>query len=87
MWGSELSLLWVSLCNIVTFQSVGHLPSRYGVAYIIAPPAISMWLPLCLLEWNIFFGSFQPILLKIVQQLVIILLLLLEEVSSSPSTP
>ena len=25
MWGSELSLPWVSLCNIVTFQFVGCL--------------------------------------------------------------
>ena len=27
MWGLELSLLWLNLCNIVTFQSVG-CPSR-----------------------------------------------------------
>ena len=33
--GSELSCLWVSLCNIVTFQSVCHPPSGYGVAYIM----------------------------------------------------
>ena len=31
-WVSELSLPWVSLCYIVTFQSVDHLPSGYGVA-------------------------------------------------------
>ena len=39
-WGSELSLPWVSLCNIVTFQSVGSPASGYGVAYynVIAPP-------------------------------------------------
>ena len=28
-WGSELSLPWVSLCNVVTFQSVSHPPDGY----------------------------------------------------------
>ena len=31
--GSELSIPWVNLCNIVTFHIVGCPPSRYGVAY------------------------------------------------------
>ena len=31
MWGSELLLPWVSLCDIVTFQSVGHPPGRMGL--------------------------------------------------------
>ena len=35
MWGLELSLLWVSLCDIVTFQSVGRPPGGHGVAYIV----------------------------------------------------
>ena len=34
MWSSELSLPWVSLCNIVTFESFSHTPGRYGVTYI-----------------------------------------------------
>ena len=40
MWGSELSLLWVSLCEPVSFQSVG-LPTQeiWGCLYhVIAPP-------------------------------------------------
>ena len=40
MWGSELSLLWVSLCEPVSFQSVG-LPTQevWGCIYHeIAPP-------------------------------------------------
>ena len=40
MWGSELSLWWVSLCNLVTFQTVGGPPGGY----------VGMWLPLCLSE-------------------------------------
>ena len=32
--GSELSLPWVSLCDIVTFQSVIHLLDGYEVAYM-----------------------------------------------------
>ena len=33
--GLELSLLWESLCKIVTFQSVGHPLRRYGIAYMV----------------------------------------------------
>ena len=28
-WGSELSLLWENLCNIIIFQSVGHTHGRW----------------------------------------------------------
>ena len=35
LWNSELSLLWVSLSDTVTFQSVGHPPGGYSVAYIM----------------------------------------------------
>ena len=38
MWGSELSLLWRSLCDTVIFQSVGHLIGGYGIAYISKVP-------------------------------------------------
>ena len=34
IWGSELSLQWVSLCDTVTFQSMGCPPGEYSVAYI-----------------------------------------------------
>ena len=34
-WSSELSLLEVSLCDTVTFQSVSRPHGRYGVAYIL----------------------------------------------------
>ena len=50
-WGSELSLPWVSLCNTVTL--VCGPPTQWvgGCLYfIIAPPTISVWLLLCLLE-------------------------------------
>ena len=32
--GSKLSPLWESLCDVVIFQSVGHPPGGYGIAYI-----------------------------------------------------
>ena len=38
MWGSELPLLWESLCDIVIFQSVGPPPGRSGNAYILTTP-------------------------------------------------
>ena len=30
MWGSELSLLWDSLCDMIIFQFAGHPPTRFG---------------------------------------------------------
>ena len=30
-WGSELSLLWENLCNIIIFQFVSCLPNGYGI--------------------------------------------------------
>ena len=50
--GSELSLLYVSLCEPVSFQSVG-LPTLevWGCLYgVIAPSYLLMWPPLFLLE-------------------------------------
>ena len=52
-----------------------------------ALPTILMWLLLCLLVYAIFFGSYQSILLMVVQRVVVILLFSWEKVSSSPSTP
>ena len=51
---------------------------RWGCLHrvITPPPAISVWPPLCLLEWDIFFDGLQSIGLKVVWQLVVILLLL-----------
>ena len=48
-WCLELPFPWVSLYDIVTFQSVGHPPSGYQVAYITLPTILT-WPPLCLLE-------------------------------------
>ena len=42
-WGSELSLLWESLCNIIIIQSVGHPPGHMGFHYITSP----LLLPVC----------------------------------------
>ena len=41
--------------------------------HVIDPCTTSLWPLLCLLVWDIFFGSFQSILV-VVQQLVVILL-------------
>ena len=30
-WGSELSLLWENLCNIIIFQFLGHPPRENGI--------------------------------------------------------
>ena len=43
MQGSELSLLWESLCNIIIIQSVGHPPGHMGFHYITSP----LLLPVC----------------------------------------
>ena len=40
MWGSELSLLWESFCNIGIFQSVGCPPGGYRIAYIFKVPLL-----------------------------------------------
>ena len=40
IWGSELSLKWVSLCDIATFQSVGLPSGGHGVAYIVKLPLL-----------------------------------------------
>ena len=31
VWGSELSLLWENLCDIIIFQFVGRPPGAYGI--------------------------------------------------------
>ena len=60
-WGSEPSLQWVDFCGISVLQSVSHPPSSYGIWFYCdcSPPTISLWLPLCLWMWSIFFGEFQ----------------------------
>lgn len=35
VWGSDLSLLWVSIIDVVTLQSVGLPPGGCGVAWIM----------------------------------------------------
>ena len=75
---------WVSLMQLLSSLWAAQLLS--GCLYcIIALPNILMWPPLCLLEKDIIFDSFQSIWLKVVQGLVVITSLLLwEKVSSSP---
>ena len=60
-WGSEPSLQWVDFCGINVLQSVSHPPSSYGIWFSCdcTPPAVSLWLLLCLWMWGIFFGEFQ----------------------------
>ena len=42
MWGSDLSLLWENLCNIIILQFVGHPPRGYGFACIVSLPLL-LW--------------------------------------------
>ena len=59
---SELSLLYMSLCGTVTFQSVG-LPTWevWGCLYhVISPSYLLMWPPLCLLEEDVFLKVSGP---------------------------
>ena len=60
-WGSEPSLQWVDFCGISVLQSVSHPPSSYGNWFYCdcTPPAVSLWLLLCLWMWAIFFHEFQ----------------------------
>ena len=55
MWGSDLSLLWENLCDIIIFQFVGRPPDRYVRWFYrdCAPPTISLWFLLC-------FGEVDP---------------------------
>ena len=53
MWGSELSLLLLSLCDIFTLWYIYRPPTqwvRICLYCIITTPVISMWPPLSLLE-------------------------------------
>ena len=60
-WGSEPSLHWVEFCGIVVLQFVCQSPSGYRIWFYCdwAPPAIPLWLLLCLLMCGLFFGEFQ----------------------------
>ena len=72
---SELSVLWMSLSDIVTFKCVGCSSTDYGIAYITWLPLLPSWCGLLFAFWSriSFFDSFQAILLKVVQKLVGIL--------------
>ena len=63
-WGSEPSLQLVDLCGISVLQLVSHPPSSYGIWFYCdcAPLTISLWHPLYLWMWGIFFGEFQCLL-------------------------
>ena len=60
-WGSEPSLQWVDFCGVSVLQFVSHPRSSYGIWFYChcAPPAVSLWLLLCLWMWGIFFGEFR----------------------------
>ena len=60
-WDSEPSFQWVDFCGISVLQSVSHPPRGYEIWFYCdcAPPAVSLWLLLCLWMWGIFFGEFQ----------------------------
>ena len=69
-----LSLTWCSKpsqqCknfDLTILQSMGHLPSEYGIWFYhdFTPPTVSLWVLLCLWMWDIlffffFFGGFWP---------------------------
>ena len=77
MWGSELSLLQVSLCEPVTFQSVDFPPGRCGIAYIEQSPLLPLDVASSLSSGRgYFFKRLQSIWLTVVQHLVVILLFL-----------
>ena len=56
MWGAEPSQQWENFFGITVVQFTSG-PPRYGIWFyrVWAPPIISLWLPLCLWMWGIFF--------------------------------
>ena len=68
--GEPLKYSYFPVCELPTWWVWGCL------YHIISSPTISMWPSLCLLVWDIFFGSFQSIWLIAVQQMVVVLLFL-----------
>ena len=60
-WGSKPSLQWVDFCDITVLQFVSSPSCSYGLWFYCdcTPPAISLWLLLCLWMWGMFFGEFQ----------------------------
>lgn len=75
MWGSELSLLWEKLCDIIVFQFVIHPPRDCAVWFDhdCSSPTILMWLLLFFGYRVSFLIGFNGFLLVVVQQLVVIL--------------
>ena len=92
-----LSLTWCSKpsqqCknfDLTILQSMGHLPSEYGIWFYhdFTPPTVSLWVLLCLWMWGIFFflvGS--GLLLSIVVQQLVAVLVVSQEMSALSSTP
>lgn len=75
MWGSELSLQWEKLCDIIVFHFVIHPPRGCGVWFDhdCSSPTILMWL-LLFFECRISFLVGSNVFLSVVvQQLVVIL--------------
>ena len=84
-WGSELSLLWKNLCNIIILQFVGHPPGGMWLDYIVSSllqPSL-LWFLLYVFSYGRSFlvGS-SLFLLMVVLQIAMILVCSWEEVSS-----
>ena len=43
LWGSDLSLLWENLCNVIILQFVGHPPEGMRLDYTMPLPISSSW--------------------------------------------
>ena len=80
MWGSELTLLWENLCDIIILQVVGHPPSEYGIWFCCksAPPTFLsvVWFLLYVFSYR-----FQTFATMAILQIVVLLVCLWEEVS------
>ena len=80
MWGSELSLLWENLCNIIILKFVGCPPGRYRILSSHCDFFFVFGCKICFLVVS------SPFLSMVVQQVVVILVFLWEEVGSGPPT-
>ena len=80
MWGSELTLLWENLCDIIILQVVGHPPSGYGIWFYCksAPPTFLnvVWFLL-----YVFSCRFQTFSTVAILQIVVLMVCLWEELS------
>ena len=80
MWGSELTLLWENLCDIIILQVVGHPPSEYGI-WFYCKSASPTFLSVVLFLLYVFSCRFQTFSTMAILQIVVLLVCLWEEVS------